>query len=165
MIRSSSAFSFHYGQDMVTMCVYCTRSRIYTISQRCYCCKVQSIVQSKVQSIVQSKVHSPGFIPTLLKAIESLKGLASQDSLQLPTVKLVCSRIKDEEGLLILWMTWERHMTSLEAETYQLEFRAADGSRTSAMLFSELLTDLVYISTTYQHLLKTRALRVMTKYG
>ena len=37
-------------------------------------------------------------IKHILKTIKSLKGLASQDSLQWPTVKLVCSRIKDGEG-------------------------------------------------------------------
>ena len=39
-------------------------------------------------------------------------------------------------------------MTTLEAETYLLELRASDGSRTSAILFSKLLKDLVHISST-----------------
>ena len=37
-------------------------------------------------------------IKHILKTIKSLKALASQDPLQWPTVKLVCSRIKDEDG-------------------------------------------------------------------
>ena len=37
-------------------------------------------------------------IKHILKTIKSLKALAGQDPLQWPTVKLVCSRIKDEDG-------------------------------------------------------------------
>ena len=37
-------------------------------------------------------------IKHILETIKSLKALASQDPLQWPTVKLVCSRIKDEDG-------------------------------------------------------------------
>ena len=37
-------------------------------------------------------------IKHIFKQIKSLKGLAGQDSLQWPTVKLVCSRIKDKKG-------------------------------------------------------------------
>ena len=38
-------------------------------------------------------------IKHILKTIKSLKALASQDPLQWPTEKLVCSRIKDEDDL------------------------------------------------------------------
>ena len=37
-------------------------------------------------------------IKYILKTIKSLKALAGQDPLQWPTVKLVSSRIKDEDG-------------------------------------------------------------------
>ena len=37
-------------------------------------------------------------IKHILKTIKSLKALAGQDPLQRPTVKLVCSKIKDEDG-------------------------------------------------------------------
>ena len=56
-------------------------------------------------------------------------------------------------------------MTSLKEETNLLEHKVVDGSCTSAVLSSGLLTDLVRISATCQPWLKTNPPRVMAKHG
>ena len=55
--------------------------------------------------------------------------------------------------------------TFLKEETYLFEHKVVDGSLTNTVVSSELLTDLVHISTIYQHLLKTSPPRVMIKHG
>ena len=49
-------------------------------------------------SLQNEKLDIVGGIQYLLKSIKSLKSIAEQDPLTWPTVKLICSRIKDENG-------------------------------------------------------------------
>ena len=49
-------------------------------------------------SLQNEKLDRVGEIQYLLKSIKSLKSIAEQDPLTWPTVKLICSRIKDENG-------------------------------------------------------------------
>lgn len=55
-------------------------------------------------------------------------------------------------------------LTFQMVETYLLQHKVVDRSLTSVVLSSELLTNLVHISITKQHLLKTSPPRVMTKH-